>query len=91
MSKIKKYYNFPWSKYCLIIITFHFFAVIVIFGLGIAENSLDTREGENLTLRCRFTHQQVDNGFSYYWARWTSALNFDNVAIGDVLLSAGYK
>lgn len=56
-----------------------------------AEDSLmDTREGEDLTLKCRFSEQHLSNDFSYYWAR-VSGTNYENVAIGQVQLSANYR
>lgn len=51
---------------------------------------MDTREGEDLTLKCRFSEQHLPNDFSYYWAR-VSGTNYENVAIGQVQLSANYR
>lgn len=54
-----------------------------------AEELIDTREGEDLTLKCRFNEQETSN-FSYYWARSTGS-TFENVAIGNIKLNANYK
>lgn len=51
---------------------------------------MDTREGEDLTLKCRFSEQHLPNDFSYYWAR-VSGTNYENVAIGQVQLSQNYR
>ncbi|KAL9705597.1 hypothetical protein quinque_009115 [Culex quinquefasciatus] len=56
-----------------------------------ADENLDTREGETLTLKCRFGEQQSTNDFTYYWARWTTANKFDNVAINNVQLNTNYR
>lgn len=54
------------------------------------EEQVDTREGENLTLKCRFNQQrQRANEFIYYWSRWTGT-SFENVAIGNVQLNTNY-
>lgn len=54
------------------------------------EDEVDTREGENLTLKCRFNQQrQVANEFLYYWARSLGA-SFENVAIGNIQLNTNY-
>lgn len=56
---------------------------------GAEEQLIDTREGEDLTLKCRFSVQETSN-FSFYWARSAGA-NFENVAIGDIKLNTNYK
>ncbi|XP_050321107.1 muscle M-line assembly protein unc-89 isoform X1 [Bactrocera neohumeralis] len=57
-----------------------------------ADESLDTRENADLTLKCRFTDHYDANDFTFYWARWTAnPAQFDNVAIHDVSLNSGYK
>ena len=58
---------------------------------ALGDESLDTREGEDLTLKCRFNEQHSDKEFTYYWARWTSALKFENVAIGGIQLNSNYR
>ncbi|XP_055597992.1 hemicentin-1-like isoform X2 [Uranotaenia lowii] len=55
-----------------------------------ADENLDTREGETLTLKCRFSEQQSSSDFTYYWARW-STHKFDNVAINNVQLNTNYR
>ncbi|CAD7000716.1 unnamed protein product, partial [Ceratitis capitata] len=57
-----------------------------------ADESLDTRENADLTLKCRFTEHYDANDFTFYWARWTAnPAQFDNVAIHDVSLNSGYN
>lgn len=52
---------------------------------------MDTREGENISLKCRFTEQhQVGKEFLYYWAR-ISGSKYENVAIGADSLSSNYR
>lgn len=84
---------------CNIINIFFFFLVAVLLLLlctlqplscTAEEFLLDTREGEDLTLRCRFNGQHAVNEFSYYWARSDGA-NFENVAIGNVQLNTNYR
>lgn len=56
------------------------------------DDALDTREGEDVVLKCRFSDQHTTSEFSYYWARRTTGGNsYDNVAIGDDPLSANYR
>lgn len=57
-----------------------------------ADESLDTRENTDLTLKCRFTEQYDADDFTFYWARWTAnPAQFENVAIGEVQLNSGYR
>ncbi|XP_030383652.1 Down syndrome cell adhesion molecule homolog [Scaptodrosophila lebanonensis] len=57
-----------------------------------ASDSLDTREGVDLVLKCRFTEHYDSNDFTFYWARWTCCPTlFENVAIGDVQLNSNYR
>jgi echinoid len=56
-----------------------------------ADEFLDSREGENVVLKCRFNEQQSFKEFSYYWARWTNAAKFENVAISGIQLNTGYR
>lgn len=51
---------------------------------------MDTREGEDLTLKCRFNEQPIANEFSYYWAR-VSGTKYENVAIGQIQLNSNYR
>ncbi|XP_055386183.1 hemicentin-1-like [Condylostylus longicornis] len=65
---------------------------LAILALVLAEEALDTREGEDLILKCRFNEQQRSSEFSYYWARWTTnPVKFENVAIGDIQLNSNYR
>ncbi|KAL7742295.1 hypothetical protein ACLKA6_005554 [Drosophila palustris] len=57
-----------------------------------ADESLDTREGVDLVLKCRFTEHYDSTDFTFYWARWTCCPTlFENVAIGDVQLNSNYR
>lgn len=57
-----------------------------------ADESLDTRENTDLTLKCRFTEQYDADDFTFYWTRWTAnPAQFENVAIGEVQLNSGYR
>ncbi|XP_023031225.1 hemicentin-1 isoform X2 [Drosophila willistoni] len=57
-----------------------------------ADDSLDTREGVDLVLKCRFTEHYDSSDFTFYWARWTCCPTlFENVAIGDVQLNSNYR
>ncbi|KAH8262159.1 hypothetical protein KR038_004700, partial [Drosophila bunnanda] len=56
------------------------------------DDSLDTREGVDLVLKCRFTEHYDSTDFTFYWARWTCCPTlFENVAIGDVQLNSNYR
>ncbi|XP_062545555.1 hemicentin-1-like isoform X2 [Armigeres subalbatus] len=71
------------------------FLVLTLLAVAVttarADENMDTREGETLTLKCRFSEQQPSNDFTYYWARWTTANKFDNVAINNVQLNTNYR
>lgn len=57
-----------------------------------ADESLDTRENTDLTLKCRFTEKYDADNFTFYWTRWTAnPAQYDNVAIGEVQLNSGYR
>lgn len=61
-------------------------------SLAVADESLDTREGVDLVLKCRFTEHYDSTDFTFYWARWTCCPTlFENVAIGDVQLNSNYR
>lgn len=67
------------------------FAVLSLVSIGHADDLLmDAREGENISLKCRFNSQHSTDEFSYYWAR-NSGTNFENVAIGGVPLASNYR
>jgi hypothetical protein len=76
--------NFWFSRFFL-------FSVLLLCTLASADEFLDSREGENVVLKCRFNEQQSFKEFSYYWARWTNALKFENVAISGIQLNTGYR
>ncbi|KAJ8967553.1 hypothetical protein NQ314_002869 [Rhamnusium bicolor] len=50
----------------------------------------DTREGEDVTLECRFPPQTSRDTLTYYWAKKNKQTH-DNVAIGSVPLDTNYK
>ncbi|KAK9729566.1 Immunoglobulin domain [Popillia japonica] len=49
----------------------------------------DTREGENVTLECRFTPKTREK-LTYYWSR-SNRQSHDNAAIGEVPLDNSYR
>ncbi|XP_037928316.1 titin [Teleopsis dalmanni] len=70
----------------------NFIFIVVVLVCAEADESLDTRENADLTLKCRFTEHYEENNFSFYWARWTAnPAQFENVAIGEVQLGSGYR
>ncbi|KAH8412239.1 hypothetical protein KR009_000753, partial [Drosophila setifemur] len=61
-------------------------------GLISGDDSMDTREGVDLVLKCRFTEHYDSTDFTFYWARWTCCPTmFENVAIGEVQLNSNYR
>ncbi|XP_023012158.2 hemicentin protein echinoid [Leptinotarsa decemlineata] len=50
----------------------------------------DTREGEDVTLECRFPPQSSRDTLTYYWAKKNKQTH-DNVAIGNVPLDTNYR
>lgn len=66
------------------------FSVLVITTRAYGEdNQIDTREGEDVTLQCRFSPDHSDDGFVYYWA--TISNEFENVAFENNSLKSAYK
>ncbi|XP_075224340.1 hemicentin protein echinoid isoform X2 [Lycorma delicatula] len=64
---------------------------IAIFYSGCyAQDMKDTREGEDVTLECRFSPQLASQEPTYYWLR-TNKRNHDNVAIEQTPLDTNYK
>ncbi|XP_050086076.1 uncharacterized protein LOC126571536 [Anopheles aquasalis] len=63
---------------------------ITLFVLSAGDEIRDTREGETVTLKCRFGAQSASGDFSYYWAQSTGN-KFDNVAIKGVQLNMNYR
>lgn len=53
------------------------------------EESRDTREGENVTLQCRFNPPSNTGELTYYWVR-TNPVH-DNAAVGASSLDKNYK
>ncbi|XP_039283804.1 hemicentin-1 isoform X1 [Nilaparvata lugens] len=65
--------------------------MLIVANLGVlCQDIKDTREGEDVTLECRFSPQLASQGTTYYWLR-TNKRNHDNVAIEQTPLDANYK
>lgn len=74
------------------ICNFFLIALVALSSTTLADESIDTRENADLTLKCRFNDKYEANDFSFFWTRWTAnPAQFDNVAIGEVQLSSGYR
>lgn len=75
-----------------------FFSLFLFFPIALslvsisrAEDFLiDKREGEDISLKCRFNEQPQTTDFSFYWAR-ISGTKYENVAIGNVPLASNYR
>lgn len=64
---------------------------ILFIRAGIGGQSVkDAREGEDVTLECRFSPEITNSKTTFYWLR-TNKLNQDNAAIGPTSLDPGYK
>uniref|UniRef100_U5ELA9 Putative echinoid n=1 Tax=Corethrella appendiculata TaxID=1370023 RepID=U5ELA9_9DIPT len=61
----------------------------ILISFTLADKTLDTREGEDVTLKCRFSEQLSGKEYSYYWAR--NAAKYDNVGINGNVLNSNYK
>ncbi|XP_018335575.1 hemicentin-2 isoform X2 [Agrilus planipennis] len=55
-----------------------------------SDDIKDTREGDDVTLECRFAPQTSRESLTYYWAR-SNRQTHDNVAIGPVPLDNNYR
>lgn len=55
------------------------------------EQLLDTKEGDDLNLKCRFTEKYSAKEFVLTWVKSTSYQPYDNVALGDVPLNSAYR
>lgn len=79
----------------LTIIIFYFLSLSIFTVLAITthangdDRSIDTRDGEDLNLQCRFNKEYSNVNFIYYWAR-SSQSRFENVAISEKSLSSNY-
>lgn len=68
-----------------------FVSVLMSTSHGTSEDGIrDTREGEDVTLECRFPPQTSIETLTYYWAKKNKHTH-DNVAIGNVPLDANYR
>ncbi|XP_041775008.1 hemicentin-1-like [Anopheles merus] len=65
-------------------------AVLLLLGLAMANKTMDTREGEDVILKCRFNEHYSDREYSYYWAQ-QSPNKYDNVAIKGDTFNPNYK
>lgn len=69
---------------------FIYFSALSLVSVADGEDMMmDTREGENISLKCRFSEQHNTNEFSYYWAH--IGTKYDNVAIGPNPLASNYR
>lgn len=69
----------------------NFIAVLISRTNGGPDDGIrDTREGEDVTLECRFPPQSSRDTLTYYWAKKNKHTH-DNVAIGDVPLDTNYR
>ncbi|KAL1139641.1 hypothetical protein AAG570_006619 [Ranatra chinensis] len=59
-------------------------------GCACSQTERDTREGEDLTLECRFSPQLTNMQPAYFWWR-TNRQDHDNVAIQETPLDLAYK
>ncbi|KAF5284702.1 hypothetical protein FQR65_LT13455 [Abscondita terminalis] len=71
-----------------ILIIFHTFVAVISISTG--EEVTDTREGEDVTLQCRFSPQTSREAPTYYWTRNNKQAH-DNVAVGNVPLDNNYR
>lgn len=55
-----------------------------------SEEARDTREGEDVTLECRFSPQLTAMQPAYFWVR-TNRRDHDNVAIQGTPLDVNYR
>lgn len=65
--------------------------ICAVLSLVLSEEQHDAREGEDVTLQCRFSPQSPpnDESLTYYWVRTTTV--HDNVAIGNIPLQTNYQ
>lgn len=79
------------TKLTWIFFFFYLFTVLVVVTRANSEDiSMDTRDGEDLMLQCRFSPDYSSKDFIYYWAR-SSQQKFENVAVDRNALSSTYK
>ncbi len=76
------------------IIHFTSFSLLPVLAILTKANgddiAIDTRDGEDLILQCRFSPDYSNKDFIYYWAR-SSQQKFENVAVDEKSLSSTYK
>lgn len=73
------------NLYCFLLFT----VLVIVTTANGEDTSIDTRDGEDLMLQCRFSPDYSNRGFIYYWAR--SSPRFENVAVDEKSLSSTYK
>ncbi|XP_013183075.2 hemicentin-2 [Amyelois transitella] len=67
------------------------FCAVLTTTLANDEELHDTREGDDVTLQCRFSPERhLSESPAYYWLRNTAA-GQDNVAIGNLSLGSNYR
>lgn len=72
---------------------FLIFLGLAVFAVtnGNDEQLLDTKEGDDLNLRCRFTEKYSSKEFVLSWYRYTAYRPYDNVAYNDDSLNTNYR
>ncbi|XP_077286250.1 hemicentin protein echinoid isoform X2 [Arctopsyche grandis] len=68
---------------------FYIVVMLLLSSCWCSEESRDTREGEDVTLECRFNPPAASESLTYYWVR--NNPTHDNVAIGAIPLASNYK
>lgn len=74
------------------LIFYYIFTGLTVFAVSnanVEEQLLDTKEGDDLTLRCRFTEKYSSKEFVLQWGR--STRSYSNVAFNDVPLNINYR
>lgn len=69
-----------------------FFAGLAVFAVTNGNDELlDTKEGDDLNLRCRFTEKYSSKEFVLSWYKYTAFKPYDNVAYNDDPLNTNYR
>lgn len=80
-----------WNSMILTLLFFFhlLFTVLVITTHANGDDrSIDTRDGEDINLHCRFNKEYSNKNFIYFWSR--SSQKFENVAFDGKSLSSNY-
>ena len=78
------------SKLILHFLCLLFTVLVIVTTANGDDTAIDTRDGEDLILQCRFSPDFSEQGFIYYWAR-SAGSRFENVAVDKNSLSSTYK